>query len=451
MFTGSTEVARIIQRALAQRLGADGEPIPLIAETGGQNALIVDSSALAEQVVADVLSSAFDSAGQRCSALRVLCLQEDIAERTIAMLKAAMDELTIGRPDRLSTDLGPVISPTALATLTAHVAAMRKRGFATYAPALGEECAAGNFIAPTLIEINAVGDLEREVFGPVLHVLRFRRDGLASLIDELNASGYALTGGAHSRIDGVIDLVAQRLGAGNIYVNRNIIGAVVGVQPFGGHGLSGTGPKAGGPLYLKRLLSAAPPLWPDLGKTSPHPSATRFCEWLKASGRQALSERCAAIAATSRLGASVALAGPVGEQNIYSLLPRGVVLCHAASEEAGVAQIACALSAGNYALLEGSAARPLFDALPLALRTEIGLANARSSFDVALTDCEGEALRDFLRRVSDRNGPIASVFSLSKECLQAGDRWPVDWLMNERTVTTNTTAAGGNASLMSIG
>jgi RHH-type proline utilization regulon transcriptional repressor/proline dehydrogenase/delta 1-pyrroline-5-carboxylate dehydrogenase len=451
LFTGSTEVARIIQRALAQRLGADGGPIPLIAETGGQNALIVDSSALAEQVVADVLSSAFDSAGQRCSALRVLCLQEDVAERIIVMLKAAMAELTIGAPDRLSTDLGPVISREALATLTGHAAAMRARGLTVYAPALGEDCARGNFMPPTLIEIGGVADLDREVFGPILHVLRFRRDALPALIDELNASGYALTGGVHSRVDATIGLVSERLGAGNIYVNRNIIGAVVGVQPFGGHGLSGTGPKAGGPLYLKRLLVAAPPLWPDVGQGAAPPAATRFCEWLAAAGREALAERCASVAALSRLGARVELPGPVGEQNLYWLRPRGAVLCHAASEEAAVVQIASALSTGNRAVLDGRAAQPLFDALPASLHADISLANAATSPEAVLTDCDGDALRGLLGVVSCADGPIASVFSLSPRRFQAGENWPLDWLLNEQAITVNTTAAGGNASLMAIG
>jgi RHH-type transcriptional regulator, proline utilization regulon repressor / proline dehydrogenase / delta 1-pyrroline-5-carboxylate dehydrogenase len=451
LFTGSTDVARIIQRALAQRLGGRGEPIPLIAETGGQNALIVDSSALAEQVVADVLGSAFDSAGQRCSALRVLCLQDDIAERTIAMLKAAMIELTIGRPERLSIDLGPVISSDALASLTGHVSAMRARGFAVHAPPLSEDCAHGTFIAPTLIEIDEVSDLQREVFGPILHVLRFKRDGLADLIDALNDSGYALTGGIHSRIDGIIDLATERLAAGNIYVNRNIIGAVVGVQPFGGHGLSGTGPKAGGPLYLKRLLSAAPPNWPDLGKTAVPAAASQFCAWLVSKGHEKLASRCTAIAASSRLSVTVELPGPVGERNVYSLHRRGAVLCHADSEEAAIVQVACALSTGNRAFLAGRAAPSLFAALPRPMRANIGLAEPTTAADVVLTDCEGEMLLAILRNVSSKNGPIANVFSLSSASFRLGQNWPLDGLMNEKVVTVNTTAAGGNASLMSIG
>ena len=211
MFTGSTEVARLIAASLANRLGADGQPIPLIAETGGQNALIVDSSALAEQVVTtDVLASAFDSAGQRCSALRVLCLQDDIADRTSTMLKAAMRELQVGPPDRLSCDVGPVISADALAGLERHVRGdARERPCGVRGAPLGAECANGFFLAPTLIEIGAIGDLSREVFGPVLHVLRYEREGLNTLIDAIDASGYALTGGAHSRIDAMIDQVCS--------------------------------------------------------------------------------------------------------------------------------------------------------------------------------------------------------------------------------------------------
>ncbi|WP_119422850.1 trifunctional transcriptional regulator/proline dehydrogenase/L-glutamate gamma-semialdehyde dehydrogenase, partial [Desertibaculum subflavum] len=281
VFTGSTEVAKLIQQQLAQRLNPDGQPVPLIAETGGINAMIVDSSALPEQVVADVLSSAFDSAGQRCSALRLLCLQEEIADRVLAMLKGAMAELALGRPDRLATDIGPVITAQAAQAIAAHVAAMRARGFPVHALDLPPEVARGFYVAPTVIEIAQAGDLAAEVFGPVLHVLRYRRDGLDDLIDRINAKGFGLTFGLHSRIDETIAHVAARIAAGNIYVNRNIIGAVVGVQPFGGHGLSGTGPKAGGPLYLRRLLAAAPP--PALPGRAPG-VATVFRDWLAARG-----------------------------------------------------------------------------------------------------------------------------------------------------------------------
>ncbi|MEA3120908.1 MAG: RHH-type transcriptional regulator, proline utilization regulon repressor / proline dehydrogenase, partial [Paraburkholderia sp.] len=258
MFTGSTEVARLIDKTLANRLDPDGKPIPLIAETGGQNAMIVDSSALAEQVVADVLQSAFDSAGQRCSALRVLCLQEEVAQRTLTMLKGAMHELSIGNPDRLSTDVGPVIDIEAKRTIDAHIAAMREKGRAVVQLPLSEACAHGTFVAPTLIEIDSFAEIKREVFGPVLHVMRFRRSELDPLLEQIRATGYGLTLGIHTRIDETIAHVVSRAHVGNVYVNRNVIGAVVGVQPFGGEGLSGTGPKAGGPLYLQRLLAKRP-------------------------------------------------------------------------------------------------------------------------------------------------------------------------------------------------
>src|SRR4030095_1680140 len=249
IFTGSTEVARIIQRQLATR---SDDPM-LIAETGGQSAMIVDSSALSEQVVIDALSSAFDSAGQRCSALRVLCLQDDIAESVLAMLKGALHELVLGDPRRLSTDIGPVIDAEARATLSAHLDKARTRGWPVTQLAAPEASARGTFFPPALIElpsIAALAELTREVFGPVLHVVRWHGDELPALVDAINATGYGLTHGIHTRIDETAAAILGRVHAGNVYINRNIVGAVVGVQPFGGHGLSGTGPKAGGPLYL---------------------------------------------------------------------------------------------------------------------------------------------------------------------------------------------------------
>ncbi|HXA69126.1 MAG TPA: bifunctional proline dehydrogenase/L-glutamate gamma-semialdehyde dehydrogenase PutA [Stellaceae bacterium] len=249
-FTGSTETARAINLALAQRAGP---LVPLIAETGGQNALIVDSSALPEQVVQDVLMSAFNSAGQRCSALRVLCLQADIAERVIAMLKGAMAELAIGDPGLISTDVGPVIDEEARANLHQHAERMAREGSLLYQCALPPEAENGVFFAPRAFEIDRIGRLEREVFGPILHVVRWQRSRFDELLDAITATGYGLTLGIHSRIDETVEAVHRRLKVGNTYVNRNIIGAVVGVQPFGGEGLSGTGPKAGGPHYLFRF------------------------------------------------------------------------------------------------------------------------------------------------------------------------------------------------------
>jgi RHH-type proline utilization regulon transcriptional repressor/proline dehydrogenase/delta 1-pyrroline-5-carboxylate dehydrogenase len=249
-FTGSTETARLINSTLA---GRDGPIGTLIAETGGQNAMFVDSSALPEQVVIDAVFSAFNSAGQRCSALRLLCLQTDIADRVIELLVGHMEELVIGNPALLATDVGPAIDEAARSMLEGHVAQMEAKARVLYRCPLGDDSQSGTFFAPTLIEIDSVDALEQEVFGPILHVLRFRGRDLQATVDAVNATGYGLTMGLHSRIDARARELEERSGAGNIYVNRNMIGAVVGVQPFGGRGLSGTGPKAGGPHYLPRF------------------------------------------------------------------------------------------------------------------------------------------------------------------------------------------------------
>ena len=229
--------------------------MPLIAETGGQNAMIVDSSALAEQVVADVLTSAFESAGQRCSSLRLLFVQDDIADRLLAMLTGAMAELTIGDPALLATDIGPVIDEAAREPLERHAARMAREGRLLYQCALPPETGHGTFFAPRAFEIDSASRLDHEVFGPILHVVRWQADRLDPALDEIDATGYGLTLGIHSRIDENVRHILGRLRIGNNYVNRNMIGAVVGVQPFGGERLSGTGPKAGGPRYLHRFAT----------------------------------------------------------------------------------------------------------------------------------------------------------------------------------------------------
>jgi RHH-type proline utilization regulon transcriptional repressor/proline dehydrogenase/delta 1-pyrroline-5-carboxylate dehydrogenase len=251
-FTGSTEVAKAIQRALADR---PGPIVPLIAETGGQNAMIVDSSALPEQVTNDAIISAFHSAGQRCSALRVLFVQQDIADRLLAMLVGAMDELVVGDPALLSTDVGPVIDEDALAMLEKHAERMAREGKVLRRCRLGPGADKGTFFAPLLVEIDSLKRLTREVFGPILHVVRYEANRLDEVLDQVAATGYGLTLGVHSRIDETVRRVTGRLPVGNAYVNRSMIGAVVGVQPFGGEGLSGTGPKAGGPRYLHRFAT----------------------------------------------------------------------------------------------------------------------------------------------------------------------------------------------------
>jgi RHH-type proline utilization regulon transcriptional repressor/proline dehydrogenase/delta 1-pyrroline-5-carboxylate dehydrogenase len=250
--TGSTVTALTINRLLAAR---GGSIVPLIAETGGLNAMIVDSTALPEQVVDDVMSSAFLSAGQRCSALRLLFLQEEIADVILEMIAGAMDELVIGDPAALQTDVGPVISAAAAADLAAHVAKMRIEARILKVCPLGAEHAQGSFFAPTLIELSGAAQLTREQFGPILHVVRYRADDVDQVLKAIRASEYGLTLGVQTRLETFWREVFERTNVGNTYINRNMIGAVVGVQPFGGTGLSGTGPKAGGPHYLQRYAS----------------------------------------------------------------------------------------------------------------------------------------------------------------------------------------------------
>ena len=250
-FTGSTETARLINLTLAQR---DAPLATLIAETGGQNVMLVDSSALPEQVVTDVIASAFLSAGQRCSALRVLFVQEDVADKIESMLAGAMKELTVGDPRLLSTDVGPLIDPDALKTLEAHAARMDIEGRLIARAPLDPELS-GYFFAPCAYAIVSIDQLQREVFGPVLHVIRYPAHDLDKVLDAVNNTGYGLTLGVHSRIDKTQQHIANRARVGNCYINRTMTGAVVGVQPFGGERLSGTGPKAGGPHYLLRYAT----------------------------------------------------------------------------------------------------------------------------------------------------------------------------------------------------
>jgi RHH-type proline utilization regulon transcriptional repressor/proline dehydrogenase/delta 1-pyrroline-5-carboxylate dehydrogenase len=246
-FTGSNETSWAIQKTLADRGGAI---VPFIAETGGINVMIADSTALPEQVVRDVVRGAFDSAGQRCSATRVLFVQADVADRMIEMLAGATEALVVGDPIDYATDVGPVINEAAQDALDAHKARMHRSARALLDLSIPEDCRVGSYVTPAIFEIGALDELEREVFGPILHVVRYQQAHLDKVCEAINATGYGLTLGVHSRIDAVADFVASRTRVGNVYVNRNQIGAVVGVQPFGGEGLSGTGPKAGGPHYL---------------------------------------------------------------------------------------------------------------------------------------------------------------------------------------------------------
>ena len=440
LFTGSTAVAQSVARTLARRLNPDGSPVPLIAETGGQNAMLVDSSALAEQVVADVLVSAFDSAGQRCSALRVLCLQEDVADRILTMLRGAMAELAVGDPAYLSTDIGPVISAEAREAIQGHIHSMRAAGCAVHAAPLPAECGQGTFVAPTIIELDDLAELTREVFGPVLHVVRYRRDALDATIAAINATGYGLTFGLHTRIDETIARVTAQACAGNLYVNRNLIGAVVGVQPFGGHGLSGTGPKAGGPLYLRRLLAAAPTASLP-GKAEP--AAAAWQAWLEQQGHHAEAAECAGYSAASPAGAEIDLPGPVGERNLYWAEPRGTVLCAGPGPQAARRQVSAALATGNRAVV----AADILTGLPGSL-TGVVLPRSAPADEAAgaiLFSGANADLQALNGGVAGRDGPITPIYT------DVGGHYRLDGLIRERVVSTNTAAAGGNASLMTIG
>jgi RHH-type proline utilization regulon transcriptional repressor/proline dehydrogenase/delta 1-pyrroline-5-carboxylate dehydrogenase len=448
VFTGSTEVARLIQRQLAERLDLQGRPIPLIAETGGQNVMIVDSSALPEQVVADVLASAFDSAGQRCSALRILCVQADAAEHVRTMLLGGLAELAVGNPDRLSTDIGPVITAGAHARITAHIEAMRARGHVVHQLPLPDACRHGTFVSPTIIEIDRIADAGSEVFGPVLHLLRWKRDALEALVADIEATGYGLTFGVHSRLDETIARLSERIHAGNIYVNRNIIGAVVGVQPFGGNGLSGTGPKAGGPLYLRRLLAQCPPL--TAGGEPPAP-ARDWAEFVATRQPAGPVQDCAALLARAPDFTQHDLHGPVGERNQYAFVPRGRILCLAPDERGVCRLVMAALVTGNRTLvLPPPAATNFLSFLPAALRAFVQIVQDpfEAPCDTVLFEGDSDALADWGRRFAAMDGPIVPVLAAPRGGV---DGIALEGLLHERSISTNTAAAGGNASLMSIG
>ncbi|MFL9924849.1 trifunctional transcriptional regulator/proline dehydrogenase/L-glutamate gamma-semialdehyde dehydrogenase [Herbaspirillum lusitanum] len=448
IFTGSTDVAQLINRTLAARTLDEHGEILLIAETGGQNALIVDSSALPEQVVQDVLSSAFDSAGQRCSALRVLCLQEDIADRTMEMLKGAMLELRVGRPDRLAIDIGPVIDADAQQQLLSHISKMRGVARSVYQLPLDAACEQGTFVPPTVIEIDSIAQLEREVFGPVLHVLRYRREQLPQLLDSINASGYGLTLGVHSRIDETIDYVASRAHVGNIYVNRNIVGAVVGVQPFGGEGKSGTGPKAGGPLYLKRL-QRNPNLQGDLEQARPsaqaNPLLDSLLNWAATHGHARLATTGKHYQAESLLQRSLLLPGPTGERNTLAFAPRGLVLCVATSVGALLNQLAAAFATGNSVVVDAATAALIPSGLPQQLRAAIRQAERLEAEPLHAALVDVDALLQWRVRLAERGGALVPLITAAED-----SAIPLWRLVAERALCVNTTAAGGNASLMTL-
>jgi len=365
-------------------------------------------------------------------------------------------------------DVGPVIDAEARDNIERHLQAMRDKGRRVHQLARVDEkaCAHGTYVTPALIELERLDELQQEVFGPVLHVLRYRRTELDQLLNQINAAGYGLTLGVHTRIDETIARVIDRAKVGNLYVNRNIVGAVVGVQPFGGEGLSGTGPKAGGPLYLYRLLSERPddallraldfggsPAQPEVRRSPAQVDAARqFQDWARRNGRESIAALCDRYASQSQSGTTRLLNGPTGERNSYSLLPREHVLCLADDEGDLLTQLAAVLAVGSEAVMADlPSVQALHGTLPQAVQARITLTPDWTSdatrFDAVLYHGDTDQLLEVSQRLSQRSGPIIGV-----QGMMSGDTdIPLERLLIERALSINTAAAGGNASLMTIG
>ncbi len=402
-FTGSTETALAIRRAMADHLDPSA---PLIAETGGLNAMLVDSTALPEQAVRDILASAFQSAGQRCSALRCLYVQEDIAGHLLEMLSGAMDELAMGDPWALATDVGPVIDAEAQADIAFYVAAARAEGRVVKELKAPAE---GHFIAPAVIRVSGIEQMPREVFGPVLHVATFRADRIDRVADAVNATGYGLTFGLHTRIDDRVQAVVSALRVSNIYVNRNQIGAVVGSQPFGGEGLSGTGPKAGGPHYLTRFTASPAP--------QPAPTAGR-----PVAVQAEVQRQITALPPHGVATATHDLPGPTGESNRLGAYVRPPLLCLGPGAAAAAAQAEAVRALGGLAI-------PAPDLDSAALTRLQGFSGALHWGDA----------RAAARALAARTGPILPVIAGMPDAAH---------VLLERHVCIDTTASGGNAQLL---
>jgi len=458
-FTGSTEVAQIIHRTLAQNAGPSAV---LIAETGGLNAMIVDSTALTEQAVRDILISSFQSAGQRCSALRLLYVQDEARERLLHMLFGAMESLTIGDPWELATDVSPVIDAEAQRDISAYTKAHEAAGrLLKSLPAPAQ----GTYVSPAVIEVDGIADMEREIFGPILHVASFKARDIDRIVDDINARGYGLTFGLHTRIDDRVQQIVERIRAGNAYVNRNQIGAIVGSQPFGGEGLSGTGPKAGGPHYVERFQrrAAIEAYAAPRGSALPVATLQALIDGLDARNWAARPDRVAvlrkalagsgsiirkALAETAAFDMTPqTLPGPTGESNRLSLYPKGTVLCLGPSAEIAVAQAAQALGTGCAAVIVApqvdKMAQPLGAAgAPVAAIDGVIDAEALVSLQgIAAVAAAGDSdwTRALRIELAKRPGAIIAL----ETQLIAPERYVL-----ERHLCIDTTAAGGNASLL---
>ena len=506
MFTGSTDVGSWMAKTLAER---GGEAIPLIAETGGQNCMIVDSTALPEQVVDDVIASGFQSAGQRCSALRVLFVQDEIADKLIEMIIGAMKELNVADPQYLSTDIGPVIDQKALSSLQEHVERMKTEAKLLHVCELDDDLKKiGTFFAPRLYEIDHLSKLEREVFGPCVHVIRFKPEALDDVMRQIENTGFGLTMGIHSRISEKCAYLAERSPAGNVYVNRNMIGAIVGVQPFGGRGLSGTGPKAGGPNYLKRLVKnkntrSVEPLTDKELKSKNNIAGSNterydlfnlrkgFSEWryvplsdrisvmrqllARLSSDEELTALYQSIDSTitkirkqllkieHSLALPIKLPGPTGEANTLLFEPRGVLVTlydKQSSFGQWMLSTISALAAGNtlVTVIEDKAHLQFAERFMKAI-SKVGISdkilqlNSISRLNAimqspglagALVDGQSDWLAYVSQNIANRKGEILPVIS-------GGNTDTLYYrLVTEKTISIDTTAAGGNASLMTM-
>ena len=491
-FTGSTATALTINRQLASR---SGRPIPLIAETGGQNCMIVDSTALPEQVVDDVISSAFLSAGQRCSALRVLFVQQDIADHVLEMLSGAMASIKAGNPKQLDTDLGPVIDMGAKQTLDAHIDRMTREASLIAKVELSEACTNGSFVAPHVFEIDSLNQLSEEVFGPVLHVIRYAADKLEDVIKQINDTGYGLTLGVHSRIEAFADTVFRNTIAGNVYINRNMVGAVVGVNPFGGRGLSGTGPKAGGPNYLLRFSSVVHEKELMLNNGSVIFNLTekakdkditdqvsRASKTIQQWQSTSIEERInilsrphkSILLATEiealvlqKIDTPIELPGPTGEANQLSVHGRGIMLLlirHRDPFKNALQQIGCALLCGCPVIIAAheSLAIKLTSIINACVKKGlpkhlVTLTSLDESVDLIrhpdisgvianTAQTDSQSLR---QAMATRNGSIIPLIEWPKSSQGYHYQWLL-WFLSERTRTENLVARGGNTQLFNL-
>ncbi|QDH17043.1 bifunctional proline dehydrogenase/L-glutamate gamma-semialdehyde dehydrogenase PutA [Swingsia samuiensis] len=448
MFTGSTQTGKTISRHTFNRQGRTGSPTIFVARTGGQNALLVDSSTHPEQAVQDILKSAFTNAGQHCSSLRILLIQEECADQIITLLKKAIQDLIIGDPSRLQTDIGPIISNEARTEIIDHLDMMRRAGRSVWSPELDENCRYGCFLPPTLIEIGRVADIPNEVFGPVLHIRRFSRQEFDGVIDAVNSMGFALSFGIHSRIPSTIERAINRIEADNIYINRNMIDTLPHAQPFGGHGMSGCGAKAGGPFALRRMIAGPPPLpWIKLehvtqGNVSR--AAQNLVTFLES--RDAVSARqIRQDIAHTLLNWKMALPSPSGETNTLTLIPAGPILCAGNNWPQILRAVGLALGTGNNVQVLGpDHALEWIRLLPKSLtdRIERIYPGALPECSIMIMERNSQYALEAAATLTAREGKIVPIHML--------DALRPEWLLNERVITTNTASLCGDPVAMSL-